>query len=382
MAMPVDTTASRRLLYIDNIRWVLIVLVLSMHAVDTYSPFGNWYYTDPRPVGLPTVLTFVTWQSYLQAFFMGLLFFIAGLHAPASLLRRGRAGYLKERAVRLGAPVLLYMLVIGPVTEYWIAGSWSATHSSFVREWWRHIADGEVWSENGPLWFCVALLVFCVVHAFTAKSSRPIRPMQSLSPERLPAFALAMAICEFVLRLALPPHAVLLNMHLADFAQYVLMFAAGIWIGRRQGLSLLSDRSGLRIFAALGVLGAIGWWLLIVFGGALKGNTDVYGGGWHWQAAGFALWESCTCIAFSCAMLVMARRFFDRQGRFAAFMSANAFAVYVFHPPLLIAVARLLHHVAWPPLALAILLTLGAAIVSFAFASLVARRLPWLRELM
>ena len=36
-----EARSATRLLFIDNIRWSMIILVLSMHAVDTYSPFGN-----------------------------------------------------------------------------------------------------------------------------------------------------------------------------------------------------------------------------------------------------------------------------------------------------------------------------------------------------
>src|ERR1700730_17389071 len=59
-----------RLLYIDNIRWTMIILVISMHAADTYSPFGNWYFVDRRPLSPATTLVFGAWQMYLQAFFM------------------------------------------------------------------------------------------------------------------------------------------------------------------------------------------------------------------------------------------------------------------------------------------------------------------------
>lgn len=45
--------AGSRLQFIDNLRWVMILLVLSMHAADTYSPLGNWYFVDRRPIGLP-----------------------------------------------------------------------------------------------------------------------------------------------------------------------------------------------------------------------------------------------------------------------------------------------------------------------------------------
>ena len=67
-----DTTAATprplnppRLLFIDNMRWSMIILVLSMHACDTYSPFGNWYYVDRPPSGLGTALVFGVYQSFL-----------------------------------------------------------------------------------------------------------------------------------------------------------------------------------------------------------------------------------------------------------------------------------------------------------------------------
>src|SRR5271155_477712 len=86
-----------RLLFIDNIRWTMIILVLSMHASDTYSPFGNWYYAEHPNVGFATALTFAIYQSFLQAFFMGLLFFIAGYFAARSVERKGPAKFVRGR---------------------------------------------------------------------------------------------------------------------------------------------------------------------------------------------------------------------------------------------------------------------------------------------
>src|SRR5580704_15440647 len=67
-----------RLLFVDNIRWTMVIFVLTMHATDTYSPFGNWYYTDRTDSSFGTILFFGIYQSFLQAFFMGLLFFVSG----------------------------------------------------------------------------------------------------------------------------------------------------------------------------------------------------------------------------------------------------------------------------------------------------------------
>jgi len=75
-------------------RWTMILLVISMHAADTYSPFGNWYYVERPTVTAIETLVFGAWQTYLQSFFMGLLFFVAGFFVPASYDRKGFAALL------------------------------------------------------------------------------------------------------------------------------------------------------------------------------------------------------------------------------------------------------------------------------------------------
>jgi surface polysaccharide O-acyltransferase-like enzyme len=76
------------------------------------------------------------------------------------------------------------------------------------------------------------------------------------------------------------------------------------------------------------------------------------------------------------------RRVFNRQGRLATLLSENAFAVYLFHPPAIIALAILLHEAAVPPLLKAALLTVAAAFVTFSFAALVLRRIPLLQRIL
>jgi fucose 4-O-acetylase-like acetyltransferase len=121
---PATRTESRRMLFIDNIRWTMILLVLSMHATDTYSPFGNWYYTDRSQTTLTTALIFGSYQSVLQAFFMALLFFVAGFFAAPSYDRKGFDRFVRDRGVRLGVPTVLYMLIIGPLTQYFLSRTW------------------------------------------------------------------------------------------------------------------------------------------------------------------------------------------------------------------------------------------------------------------
>jgi glucan biosynthesis protein C len=379
---------SSRLLFIDNLRWTMIILVISMHAADTYSPLGNWYYVDRRPMSAAALFTFAAWQMYLQSFFMGLLFFIAGFFVPASFDRKGPLQFVRERTFRLGVPVLFYMLVLGPVTEYFGSHSWNSTEpTSFANEWVKHIRNGEFLQENGPLWFCLTLLIVSVMYVVfralcsTTKDNNN-EGTQPPNTRKLVGFALAMAAFTFLVRLVLPSGTSFLNMHLADFPQYVLLFGAGIVAARRRWLMKLSFHSGIRWLVIVLPVGFVVWLVILGAGGALKGNGAAYSGGWHWQSASMNLWESFTCVAMSYGLLVIFRGKFNSQGRLAKFLSENAFSVYVVHPPIVILAARVLHCFSWPAIPKFVALTCIAVVLSFVLSAAVFRRIPILRAIL
>jgi glucans biosynthesis protein C len=384
----VATGVSRpRMLFIDNLRWTMIILVISMHAADTYSPLGNWYYLDRRPMSAAALFTFAAWQMYLQSFFMGLLFFIAGFFVPASFDRKGPLQFVRERAFRLGVPVLFYMFVLGPITEYFCSHSWNSTEpTSFANEWVKHIRNGEFLQENGPLWFCLALLIFSLVYVLLRTSHEGIKgsneDRQPPNTGKLVGFALAMTAATFVVRLFLPSGTSFLNMHLADFPQYVLLFGAGVVAARGQWLLKLSFQSGIRWLMIVLPVGFAAWLVILGAGGALKGNGAAYSGGWHWQSVSINLWESLTCVAVSYGLLVVFREKFNWQGSLAKFLSDNAFTVYVFHPPVVIMAARMLHGFLWPPILKFVILTCLGVVVSFGLSATIFRRIPLLREIL
>lgn len=379
-------TRGRRLLFVDNLRWTMIILIISMHAADTYSPLGNWYFVDRTQLRIPELLTFVAWQMYLQSFFMGLLFFIAGIFVPASFDRKGPLRFLRDRAVRLGLPVLFYMFVLGPITEYYVAHSWRAANSSFAREWSRHIINLEFLSESGPLWFCLALLIFSTVYALLRVSRSSIHvTLPDQQPPRtgtLICFALLMATLTFLVRLVQPAGSSFLNMQLGDFSQYILLFSAGVLAGRTQWLLNLSFASGMRWLTLTAMAGFGSWITILITGGALQGNAKAYSGGWHWQSAAINLWESFTCVGFCFGLLALFSRKFDSQGRLARFLSDNAFGVYVFHPPVVIVAARGLYGVPLDPLLKFVIVTCVGVMVTFALSGLVFRRIRFLRSIL
>jgi glucan biosynthesis protein C len=373
-----DARRAPRLLFIDNIRWSMIVLVLSMHACDTYSPFGNWYYVDRQKAGLGTALLFGVYQSFLQAFFMAALFFIAGYFSAAAYDRKGFSQFVGDRLVRLGLPTLLYMFVIGPLTQYFLSRTWG--NGGFVHQWLVHLEDGEWLSETGPMWFCAALLLFSVVYALIRLSGWTrlgIGLAGNLDgATAVAAFVAVMAAATFLVRIVVSEGASVLNVHPGDFPQYVLMFAAGIVGYRGNWLAELPERLCIRWASVALILAVPLFAALILFGGGLRGETAQYAGGLNPVSAGKCLWEALVCVGMGLLMLAVYRRHFNAQGPLSRWLSDNAFGVYLIHPPILIGFAILLHGVVLNAVVKALLLTAVAAIGSFAASGFVLRKSP------
>jgi glucan biosynthesis protein C len=373
-----EARSGSRILFIDNIRWSMILLVLSMHACDTYSPFGNWYYVDRQKAGLGTTIFFGAYQSFLQAFFMAVLFFVAGYFSAAAYDRKGFSQFVRDRAVRLGLPTLLYMFVIGPLTQYFLSGTWGT--GGFGHQWLVHLEDGEWLSETGPMWFCAALLLFSIIYGLVRLSGWRESRIELHDDLRggaaIAIFIAVMAASTFLVRVVVRGDASVLNVHPGDFPQYVLMFAAGAFGYRSNWMAEIPDPACVRWAVRALALAVPLFAALVLFGGGLQGDTAPYAGGFNPVSAGKCLWEALVCVGMGLLILAAYRRYFDAQGPVARWLSDNAFGVYLIHPPILIGSAILLHTLPLNAIAKVLLLTAIAAIGSFMASALILRKSP------
>ncbi|WP_455382931.1 acyltransferase family protein, partial [Salinispira pacifica] len=243
-------------------------------------------------------------------------------------------------------------------------------------------------------WFAVALLIFSAVYAggrYALSRIAPPRKGKGSAAGRRSDFTNAAAVAAilvigvvtFLVRTVQPIGTSVLNMQLCFFTQYIVLFAAGVWAGRRNVIERVSTRFGMHWLKLSLAAGIPAWFLIGGLGGAVSGSMESFtaamAGGWHWQAAAMAMWESFFCVSFSIGLLVLYRDRVNTRGRLSAFLSANAFGVYVFHTPVLVTISLLLRAVALPALPkTAVVMTL-AVVVSFLFAAAV-RRVPGLRK--
>lgn len=323
---------------LDALRASVTLLVLFHHTALTYGAIGGWFYRELQPDGSPSSMLLVFFCTLNQAWFMGLFFLLAGYFTPAALHAKGPWRFMADRLLRLGLPLLLFIALIGPLT---IALAQTARGRPFTATlaWlWHH---GTV--ETGPLWFALALLIFSAAAALL-HAARPAAghdaPLERPFPsDRLLALAaLAVGLVAFVLRLQWPVGRNVLGLQFGYFASYVALFAAGCLAAGPRWLERLPARSVQRwrrvawcALPALPIVSLAAPWV-----DAFRGPPE---GGWNLQAAVYALWEPLVACGLILALLQRFQRRFQRLSGLRQSLARRAYAIYVIHPPVLVAIA-------------------------------------------
>jgi glucan biosynthesis protein C len=321
-------TPPPRRAYLDNLKVLLVVGVIVGHIFITYGDIGSWAYREPsmnKAFLIPGAL-FVVLGSL---FAMGLFFLIAGLLTPRSLARKGRAAFIRDRAVRFGPP-FLFLLLVFPIVRRIGDGSGKSL-GWFFRD---QLTD----PDPGPLWFVFVLFLFSCGFA----AWRRVRPVRSLPRPWRPwipaALATGIAAATFLLRLELriDSHQFLV-MHVWQWPQCLGLFLFGIACAENGWLDPVLDRVRRRAgWAALA--GALALVAVLVLN---LDSKDAFGGGATWQAAFVALAEGIVATAFSIWLLGLFQRRFDSAGPLARALGRAAFGAYVLQAPVGVSLARL-----------------------------------------
>jgi glucan biosynthesis protein C len=383
---------SSRLFFIDNLRVFLIILVVMFHPAITYGAAGSWYYHDPTKDTLSSVLLTILTATD-QAFFMGLLFLISAYFTPGSYDRKGAGSFLRDRLLRLGIPLLIYDIVIDPFVAF-IAAGFQGSYWKFYTSYLLSLRG----IGQGPVWFIEALLFFVILYAlwreFYNKRSKSLARMttNALSvntPGTYPypsyggmlLYIIALALVNFLIRLWFPIGWTfqLLNFQFPFFPQYISMFILGLIAYRQRWFTGMPDAMG-KVWIGVAIIDLFLFPVVAIAGGAIN-HLAYFAGGLHWQALFYALWEAVMCVAMCSGLLVLFRTYFHRQGSFGKFLSANAYAVYILHPLVIVGLAYGLHTVRLFPLLKYGIVVMFAVPCCFALSALV-RMIPYAKKIL
>ena len=341
--------ARRASLAIDNLRAIVIVLVLAFHSVLAYLSF-----LPPHPFGFdappylwrsfPIVDTarsigFDLFCAWLDVFLMSFFFMLSGLFVWRSLERKGAGTFLSDRLLRIGVPFLVVAFLLMPVAHYPTYLQTAADPS--IGAFWRHWLALPFWPA-GPMWFLWPLLLWDVlaagIYPLVARHRDAVLRLSAYArrqPARfLAGFVVLSAIAYVPLALIFGPsvwaHRGPFSLQLSRPLHYVLYFFTGAAIGAcgiERGL-LAADGPLARHWRTwcIAALASFALWLASMS----QIVADPTGAPLEWQIAA-ALSFVLACFASCCFAFAAALRFAQFRTRLCDSLKDNAYGMYLVH---------------------------------------------------
>ena len=380
-----EKTKGPRLLFIDNIRILLICLVITTHSAITYGGSGDWYYTEAVSDTLaPIILTLI--NSLNQSFFMGCFLFISAFFITGSLERKGTRHYVHDRLVRLGIPLLVWILFINPLLVYMIR----VTQYNFNGTLLESYADIFIPFRGfglGPMWFVLFLLiatlayvVWYTYHGSKSHTTKRFRDVPSFTS--IVVLGIILGLITFAVRIFVPIGWTcgLFSFQFPFFIQYIAFFILGICAAQNDWLAGADSSVGKKCALAALALILMQPLLLLITTASPDGLMLVMGG-LHWQAALYAIWEQMAGIMIMVGLLWFFSLHFNHQGPVTRAMAADTYTVYIIHPIILVILAIALKGLMIPSLGKFVIVLALTICITFSIAHAI-RALPGVKRIL
>jgi surface polysaccharide O-acyltransferase-like enzyme len=351
---------SSKLFYIDNIKVLLTILVVLHHTFIAYGSSSGWYYTQ-KTTHIGALVPMTMFVSINQSFFMGFFFLLSAYFTGPSYDRKGAGQFIADRLLRLGIPLLVYSFILSPFISYLVYYFAKGHHITYL----QYLSRYDTWVDPGVMWFVAALLVFTLIYVgvrslvkITFKNPLPVPGTGAIL-----LFAIALGVISFLARVVFPVGWVLkpLGFQLGHFTQYIALFIVGLLACQNQWFDGLSERTGKRLKWSA--------WLCLLFFPVffiirVKLNMPVawYSGGFHWQSLLYSVWEQWIGLSILTALLSRGKRSWNTSSPLFGKLSRCSFAVYIFHPLVIVALTLAVRNWAVDP-AIKLLLVAPLAIL-------------------
>jgi len=169
-----------RISFLDNLRYLMVLLVVILHAASSYSNHAPWWSVKEAN---ESSFFFDVVMVLLDVFPMPILFFIAGYFAIPSYCKNGQRLFLRRKFKRLGLPLLLMIPIVSPFSGY-VYHYTRHGYSSFLSfgEYWLDYMNSALdfrikilisvdQFNHSHLWFMSLLLFFFIIFSVLARNT-------------------------------------------------------------------------------------------------------------------------------------------------------------------------------------------------------------------
>lgn len=330
--LPVSNT---RLHYMDNLRALAMLAGVFFHGALAYSPMLHnlWPAADAQQ---SPIVDYIVWFTHL--FRMPLFFLIAGFFVAYLVGKRGMAGMLKNRALRILLPLVIFLpLCMWAVIAPLLSAVASVHAKSPVMEMIVTAMANPGTPPPPPttmhLWFLYNLVFFCVLtwvfHYVNWQWLRAyfnrITPVLFLT---LSPLLLAPALLSVAAPLPAPDS---FFPQLWSFGFFGLFFALGYWIFSTENFIDRFKSYAVQLLIMSVAFYVVFYWLIPKH--FILGPSSLV----FWKKLVISLCEAYISVWMSLVCLVWGKMYLNVHNRFMRFISDSSYWIYILHMPLIFA---------------------------------------------
>ena len=366
----IEESRRTRYLFLDIIKVLFTILIIFWHTTVTYVDVGWWYYKAPNivdPLTDPFFLIIAALGGIFQTALLGLFFLLGGYFTPKSYDRKGIGLFWKERLIRLGIPLLLYIILINPILILVLSklnvSPWNTDprlQGSFLTFYFNQFSSLSSFidfiSFSGPMWFLRLLLIFTFLYTVWNIFSR-FKPFKKLIPKDFPIpnytflllFALSLGLITFIVRIFFSIDNRPLEIPWGQFFQYLTMFSFGVICMRYLWFDKITPKQ-VRFWSITIIISTVVIFLTFIIG--IDAGTDIiaFQGGINIYALIFSIIDSIICVGVLFVLIEVFYAKFNHQGVILRNLSHSAYYMYLVHPPILIATSLFFSSVTFYPI--------------------------------
>ncbi len=300
---------SERKYYIDNLRWLWILLLIPFHAAMAWNGWeGNYIWLYENMVMSSIVIFIAPW-------FMPLLFVLAGMSARYALNKRNYKQFAMERIQKLLIPLITGIVTVVAFMTYIADKFHNNYNGNFINHYkvfFTNISDltgYEGFFTPGHLWFILFLFIISMVSLLLIILQKKILPKLNFSNFRTYLLPVLM-----IFPLITTP---ILNFGGKSIGGDLALFLLGYYIFSEE--DVLERMTKYRYIYMIG---------MVVFDIIL---TYLFVWKGHHTGIVVSICNPCAAWFGILGFLGLAKRNFNQNNGFTRYMSSRSFMIYIFH---------------------------------------------------
>lgn len=295
--------------YIDNMRWIIILLLIPYHAAMAWNIWG-----EPTYIYFESNKTISSIVVFLSPYFMPLMFLIAGISTRYALQKRTIRQYVFERTKKLLIPFVFGTMLIMPLMTY-IADKFNCgyqgnlfQHYAVFFTQFTDLTGSDGGFSVGQFWFILYLFLISLVAIGIILLQRKImRQKDTDTPHIL--------ICLW--GLPLPLLSELLSIGGKSLVEYTYIFLVGYYIFSNDDVISKVEKYKW-IFLCMGLTANVCNVYMFIWSDMQHTLLNI-------AAKYISEWFMIN------AMLGVGKSYLNFRGKVSKYMSKRSYAFYIFH---------------------------------------------------